>query len=262
MKELGPFTFWELLVLSVGAFTLLGAGGVWATHGRLRTRAGRDHNDVVVPIYATAAVIYAVLLAFIVIAVWELYTAANDNVANEASALTTMYRITEAMPKAERAQLRVELRDYTEAVIGPEWKVQENGNTSPAARVAVLQIYRTLGRYPTTTATTPVDDEFVSQLSTMASDRNKRTLAAQDRLPWILWLGLVAGGIVVVLMGAALFMENVLPHAAVSGVVGALVGVLLFSTVVLDRPFQGKLGIKPDAFDHSLAVYTQVDRIP
>ena len=262
MNELGPFSFWELLVLIVVVSALLGGGGAWFGHRRLEGRAGEGHNDVLVPIYATAAVIYAVLLAFIVIAVWEQYTAAKDNVAGEASALTTLDRETEAMPNPERGQLRVLLRDYTEAVVGPEWKLQESGGASPAARTAVTEIYRTLGRHPSTTATTPIDQEFVSQMSVVASDRNKRTLASQDRLPWVLWLGLVAGGLIVVMMSSVLYMENVWLHAALSSVVGVLVGVLLFSTVVLDRPFQGKLGIKPDAFDHSLSVFKQVDQTP
>jgi hypothetical protein len=31
--------------------------------------------------------------------------------------------------------------------------------------------------------------------------------------------------------------------------------------VVLDRPFHGKLRIKPEAYDHSLTVFKQVDEI-
>lgn len=85
-----------------------------------------------VPVYATVGVIYAVRLAFLVIAVWEQYSAANENVIDEASVLTTMYRETTAMPA--RARPRVSVRGYTEAVAGPEWKAQASGGTSPIAR--------------------------------------------------------------------------------------------------------------------------------
>src|SRR5947199_9217529 len=122
--ELLHFTFWELLTGIVVVSVLAAVVGVWYSHRRLSGRVGEGHIEVVVPIYATAGVIYAVLLAFIVIVVWEQFTAATENVADEASALATMYRETVALPDPERGKLRKEVRDYTEAVMGPEWKLQ------------------------------------------------------------------------------------------------------------------------------------------
>ena len=261
MNELGPFTFWELFALALGVSVIIGVGGVFVAHKWLRGRLGDAHNDVVVALYATAAVIYAVLIAFLVIAVWESYSAAKDNVANEASQLTTMYRETEAMPAVERSAIRPLIRDYTEAVIKEEWKVQASGGQSSAAREAIVKIYRVLAAQAPH-ATSPVTNQFVDDLSMMTSDRTKRVLATQDQIPWILWLGLLAGGLVVVLGGGVLYMENVRLHAAFSGVVAGLIGVLLFSTVVLDRPFEGKFAIKPDAFEHAFSVYQSVDQTP
>ena len=260
MNELGPFSFWELFVLVVVVFAVLGALGVVLTHRRLTRRVHEGHNDSVVPIYATSGVIYAVLLAFTVIAVWEQYTAAKDNVNNEAAALTTMYRETEAMPRAERPELRVLIREYTEAVVGPEWKEQANGGSSAVARRAIVDVHANLAAHPPTAATAPINAAFVTQLSDMTTARNKRTLATRDTLPWILWVGLITGGLVVVALSWFLYMANAQLHALLSAMVGGLIGVLLFSTVALDRPFKGKLGIRPEAFQHSLEVYDLVDQ--
>jgi hypothetical protein len=260
MHELGPFTFWELLVLIVGGTTVLGWAGAWFAHRWLRSRVRDGHNDVLVPLYATAAVIYAVLLAFIVIAVWEQFSAANDNAASEASTLTTMYRETQAMPLGERASLRRLLREYTESVVDTEWKVQGEGGTSPVARKAIIDMYTILGKQPADVQSDAINAQFVSELSTMTSDRTKRLIGTQDRLPWILWLGLIAGGFVVVISGCCLYMDGVQLHAALSGLVAALIGVLLFSTLVLDRPFQGRFGIRPDQFEHAIVVYDAVDQ--
>lgn len=261
MNELGPFTFWELFVLIIVLSAVIGGGSVLVAHRWLRTRVKDGHNDVLVPLYATAAVIYAVLLAFIVIAVWEQFSAARETVSSEASTLTTMYRETEAMPGAERAAMRGLIRKYTETVIHDEWNVQAGGGQSPAAREAIVQMYRVIGSQPPRQAT-PTDVQFATDLANMASDRTKRLLATQDQLPWILWLGLIAGGIVVVVLGAVLYMEDVRLHAATSAWVGALIGLLLFGVVVLDRPFEGMFQIKPDAFEHAIAVYDSVDQTP
>src|SRR5437764_2492364 len=163
MQELGPFTFWELFVLVVGLFTAMGVLGVVYGHRWLAARIREGHNDAVVPMYATAGVIYAVLLAFIVIAVWGQYTAAKDNVNNEATALTTMYRESEAMPGSERPELRRLIRAYTTAVAGPEWQVQRNGRTSEVARKAIVDLYATLAAHPPTPATAPINSSLVTQ---------------------------------------------------------------------------------------------------
>jgi putative Ca2+/H+ antiporter (TMEM165/GDT1 family) len=262
MHELGPFTFWELLVLIVGGTALLGWAGTLLTHRRLSGRIRDGHNEVVVPLYATAAVIYAVLLAFIVIAVWEQFSAANDNAAGEASTLATMYRETQAMPARERASLRHLIREYTDGVVDTEWKVQSQGGTSPAARNAIVQMYDVIGKEPRSVASDSINTQFVGELSTMTSDRTKRLLATQDRLPWVMWLGLILGGLVVVVAGCVLYMQSMQLHAALSGIVAALIGVLLFSTLVLDRPFQGRFGITPDQFEHATSVYNAVDLTP
>jgi len=260
MNELGPFSFWELFVLVVVVFTALGALGVVFVHRWLTGRIREGHNDAVVPIYLTAGVIYAVLLAFTVIAVWDDYTAANDNVNDEATALTTMYRETEAMPRSEQPELRKLIRAYTKAVVGPEWKAQVNGGSSAVARSALVGLYATLATHPPTAATAPINAAFVTQLSDVATARNKRTLSSRDSLPWILWVGLITGSLIVVAMSWLLYMASTPLHAVLSAMAGGLIGVLLFSTVALDRPFQGKLGVKPEAFEHSLAVYDLVDQ--
>lgn len=260
--ELGPFTFWELLSLIVLVSVLLSVVGVWYSHRRLKGQVGEGHNDVIVPIYATAGVIYAVLLAFIVIVVWEQFTTSTENVADEASALATIYRQTVAVPDPERNELRTELREYTDAVIGPEWALQEHGGTSPVARKAIVDIYHTLGNQPPRVLANPADQQFLQEMAIVASDRNKRTLASEENLPWVLWLGLIVGDVVLIVMSLFLYMSNAWLHALSAALVAAMTGVLLFITLVLNHPFEGKLGIKPHAFEHSEQVFTQVDDQP
>ena len=260
MHEFGPFTFWELLALIAAVSVVLGWLGVVIVHRRLEGRVGESHNEVVIPIYATAGVIYAVLLAFVVIAVWEQFTGAEDNVASEASSLTTLYRETAAMPPSQQVAVRRLLRGYTEAVAGTEWNAMRRGGTSAAAREDLIELYAVIGRPPASATNAALDEEFVAELSTMSSARTKRILDGQGHLPWILWLSLIAGAVVVVAMGWFLYMPSVGLHAGLSATVAALVGLLLFTTLVLDRPFSGRLGIKPDAFEHAVSVFDSVDQ--
>jgi hypothetical protein len=67
-------------VLVVCAVGLAALGGLALVQRLVPTEVRQGHNDVAGLIYAVVGVIYAVLLALMVIAVWEDYEKARDTV--------------------------------------------------------------------------------------------------------------------------------------------------------------------------------------
>ena len=61
-------------------------------------------NDVAGFIFAVLGVAYAVLLAFVVIAVWEDYKTAQTDVQSEANELAGVYFLASQLPEPERAR--------------------------------------------------------------------------------------------------------------------------------------------------------------
>ncbi len=253
-----------LVTLGIGAiglsalYALVGVALVRRfMHGHVR----EGHNDVLVPLFLTAGTLYAVLLGFLVIAVWESYEGAKSNAAEEASTLATLYRQTNGMPSSERREMRGLLREYDEAVAGGEWQIQAaTGGASPQARKAIGDIYRAFGAMPREDASSSISVEFLQTLRTVASDRNRRTLQASERLPGVLWFGLLLGGALVVGMSFLLYMDVRWPHVLGSGLMAALIGTFLLITLLLNAPFSGPLALSSESFDHSLSVFDSVDR--
>ncbi|MDQ5812807.1 MAG: hypothetical protein M3358_19165, partial [Actinomycetota bacterium] len=66
----------------------------------------KEHNDVAGFIYAVLGVIYAVLLALVVIAVWEEYGRARVTVESEANALAEIFWLAHRLPEPEGLQLQ------------------------------------------------------------------------------------------------------------------------------------------------------------
>src|SRR5262249_23954861 len=155
------------------------------------------------------------------------------NVAHEASTLTTMYRQTVGMPDPERAQLRVQLRKYTEAAEGPDFETLDSSGKSDDARAAITEMYRLVGNQPNASSN-PVSSEFLGQLTVLANDRNQRVLDAQPRIPALLWAGLIFGGIVLVALTGFMRLDNRLGHVILSSAVAILLGLLLFIVYWLD----------------------------
>jgi uncharacterized protein (DUF983 family) len=225
-------------------------------HGRVR----EGHNDVLVPLFLTAGTIYAVMLGFLVVVVWEAYGNAKDNVAAEASTLTTMYRMTSGMAPDEMKVMREHIRAYTEAVVDKEWAIQaKTGGASPEARAQVVGVYAEFSKMPRDVETSSINREFLQQFSVVAAARNKRTLQAGEDVPWVMWLGLVGGACIVLAMSCFLYMERFWPHVGGAVVLTVMICLLLLVTVILAKPFKGALALTAEPFEHSLSVYTSVD---
>jgi Protein of unknown function (DUF4239) len=249
-------------LLAIGLSVFYSAIGVIVVRKLMHGKVREGHNDVIAPMFVTAGVIYAVLLGFLVVAVWESFDAAKSNVQDEATTLTTLYRLTAGMRHPEeRVEMRAAIRKYTTDVIDDEWKsLATTGNPSPLTRQSMGRIYTAFSHMPLSESGSMVNGSFLRALSKIIDDRNRRVVQAGEALPVVLWVGLAVGGAIVVGMTFLLYMEAIWPHVLMSGVLAALIGTLLFVTIVLDRPFSGPLALDPAAFEYTMNLYDSVDR--
>jgi hypothetical protein len=243
----------------MGYYTIM---GILSLGGSIlfAARVAEGHNDVLVPLFLTAGVIYAVLLAFIVIAMWESYDGAKANTAEEASLLVPLYRDSLSMAPEKGAEMRFLLREYAHGVIDGWERFRETAQGAPAARVTVdkmLLFYGTL--MPATRVREIIAEQYLGTLSQMLLDRNKRLLQAAETLSWVMWAAAIGGGIITVGMSFFLYMDRPLLQLMVTSVLSVLIGMLLFIMVILERPFLGPLGIEPEPFEASLKLFDQID---
>jgi Protein of unknown function (DUF4239) len=168
-----------LITVAATGATGFATTGVWLSRRLLRRRLAGGHHEVLVALFQTGGTLHAVFLAFLVVAVWQSYDTARANVAEEASALATLYRASIGMEPRVGNDLRRLLREYAEAVTQNEWVIQaETGGASPRARAASLAMYRLLGREDPEVkqSDAAIDGAVLQIISQIQSDRNKRTL--------------------------------------------------------------------------------------
>ncbi len=250
---------WLLLVFVIAVAILIAVGSIWLAN-RIMSEVGKEHNSTISPFITVVGLVYGALLGFTVVVAWQQFSSAGVVVADEASTLTTMYRQTVAMPEPEQTQLRQLLRQYASAVAGPEWDKQGDGVASDSARGAITGMYRIVGNQPPGAASSPINGEFLGQLTVLASDRNTRILDAKPRIPPLLWSGLIFGGTVLVGLTGFLRLGSTIGHAIVSSTVAVLLGLLLCTAFSLDHPFGTGRGITSAPFQHALEVFDAVDR--
>jgi Protein of unknown function (DUF4239) len=251
-----------LALLFVGGAVVYAVVGVLVARKFIHKHVAEGHNDVLVPLFLTAGVIYAVLLGFMVVAVWESYDAAHANAAEEAALLVPLYRQTTDMAPEKGEEMRRLIREYAENVVNDEWAtLKETGHASEKARKSVGDIVRFFGTLtPATKVREIIAAQFLQTFSQVITDRNKRVLEAGESLSWIMWLGSAGGAIITVAMSFFLFMDRPWPHVVMTSVLAALIGILLFMMAMLSRPFVGPLAIEPASFEGSLSAFDDIDR--
>jgi Protein of unknown function (DUF4239) len=133
-------------VLMIGGPAVYATAGVFFGRKRLHGRVQEGHNDVCVPIFLNAGVLFAVLMGFMVIAVWKSYDAARINVATEATALVPLYRSSGNLPPEAGDKIRELTREYVHLVIEDEWPIQaSSGQPSSKARKQIGDLFRSFG---------------------------------------------------------------------------------------------------------------------
>ena len=91
------------------------------------TAIRKEQNDVAGFIYPVLGVIYAVLLALVVIATWEEFGRARVTVEAEANALAEIFWLAHRLPEPEGRELQELARSYAEEVAHKEWPLMERG---------------------------------------------------------------------------------------------------------------------------------------
>ena len=218
----------------------------------------REHNDVAGFIYAALGVIYAVLLALVVIAVWEEFGRARVTVEGEANALAEIFWLAHELPEPQGPRLQELARSYAEEVVDEEWPQMQQGRTplmennpkSTPGWVLIDDIRATLQEVePRTQADQELYAEGLDQVQRLADARRMRLVAAEESLPAVLWVVLVAGGIVVVGFAYLFGLENTWAHGLMVASLAGVIALVLFTIGVMDHPFSGGARIEPGAFE-------------
>ena len=98
-----PTLLWILML--VVALPAMAVGGALLVRRAVGAEALALHNDVAGFIYAVIGVVYAVLLGFTAIIVWEQFRHAQQGVEREANALASLYRDAQVFPPDVRKQV-------------------------------------------------------------------------------------------------------------------------------------------------------------
>lgn len=112
-----------MLAIAVGT----AVGGVLLVRRLLDIKKFKEHHDIAGPIFSTIGVIYAVMLAFVLVIVWQDFDRAQNNTVQEANYFAQIYRDSTGLPEQFRVRFLAANAAYLDAVIKYEWPQMQRG---------------------------------------------------------------------------------------------------------------------------------------
>jgi hypothetical protein len=245
-------------VLVVGGVCLIALAGFELVQRLVPAVSRQRHNEVAGFIYAALGVIYAVLLALVVIAVWEEYGAASETVEQEANAAADIYWLANQLPEPRGTRVQELVRSYAEEVVHREWPLMEQGRTplmtqeegTPAGWTIIDDIRQNIqGFEALTKSEEQLYAEGLDQVDTLSDARRMRLVASEEGVPGVLWSVLIFGGIAAVGFTYLFGLESTWAHRLMVAILAAVIGLGLFTVGAMEHPFSGGARIGPGAFE-------------
>jgi putative Mn2+ efflux pump MntP len=216
-----------------------------------------EHNDLAGFILAVIGVVYAVLLAFVAVTVWERFEAAETRTYEEASSLSLVYRDADDFSKSQ--EIRSALRSYAKLVAEDEWPAMAHGAQSPAADALIEQLDRTVRQLDVRSMRQEdVHQQMLVAMDQALRDRDVRLTMSSTGISSVMWLVLMLGAVVTVAFTYLFGYKHGPMRGAMAGSLGLLIGLVLFLTVSLDYPFKGGITIGPEAFEDLHATFRSI----
>ena len=248
LRALNTIPLWTLVVGLVAVSELYSVGLMLLARRRWGIDRLKLNNEVAGFKFSVIGVLYAVLLAFAVIVVWESFSDSEGQVTAEAGAAATLYRLADGFDVPGARTLHQRVTDYIDSAVRDDWPAMAHGEGSEATTRALDALHAEAMRLPVDDARAgAIVYEILYQLDQLTQARRARVDAAAGFVPWVIWMVLFLGGILTVGFTHFFGTRNLLAQTLMTGILTVLIGSTLLVVVAIDHPFAGSVQVPPDA---------------
>lgn len=248
---------WLWGILLVGAMVLLAVAGTLLARRWVSVEVLKLNNEVAGFIYGVIGVLYAVLLGFTAIIVWEQFDKAQAVVEQEANELADLYRDAQAFPDDVRRELETHLRAYARLVVEKEWPAMVERKSSPETWEEYNQLWRIYHRFrPQHEHEKIWYAQSLTKLNQLGDQRRLRLLSSRSEgVPDVMWVVLLGAGVITIGFSFLFGTRNATAQVLMTSGLAMTIALVLFSIVALEHPFAGITRVEPDAFDQVADIF-------
>jgi hypothetical protein len=236
--------------MCVGGVLLLSLAGLLLIRRTVSPDVLAEHNEVAGYIYTVIGAVYGVLLAFVVLVVWQQHIDAQADASREAGLLADVYRDADVLPDSVAADLRAGIVAYSQSVAEHEWPLLADGVASREARDRLHAVWALVRAYaPATASQSAWYVEMLERLSDAGDARQQRLNNAQSNLPTLVWIVLLFGALVTIGFSFMFGARHYLLYLTMVFALAGIISMVLVLIAALDHPYAGLAMIQPDVFE-------------
>ncbi len=256
MLFLAELPLWGAMLLVVVLPTIVAICGQIIVRRSVELRHLSTNNEIAGFKFATVGVIFAVIVAFAVIVVWEKFAEAQSAVAQEAGAAETLYRLA-AGPDPKMKATREALRNYLRLDVEKDWPAMAAGKGSRDVTEALGDLYASVMRLTEGGATqTALLIEMFKQLDEITHDRRTRLHLASGVVPTVVWVVVFTAATLTVAFAFFFGTENLRAQILMTTFLSLLAFICVYAIVEINYPFTGPSSVKSGAISELLEDFT------
>src|SRR5271165_2211311 len=218
----------------------------------------KESNDFTGAVVAVIGTTYAVIMAFTLAGVWNMFQAAQGNEEQEANSLVNIYRIASQLQDSNAKAIQELCVRYADNAVNREWPAMENEQMPPEGGEMINQFWVLAGQAQAHAQPDAIAAyQLMEELRGLTQYRRLRVMQGREHLPGILWAVLVAGGIVTVAASCFFGVTNFRFHLLQVVLLSFLISLVLVAIADIDRPYQGVVRVEPEGFVNALNTLQQ-----
>lgn len=238
------------MAVAVFAATYLLAASVYWVVTRLavndRARAFKAISPGMLP---PLGILFALLVGFIAVEVWNNYDKAKVAVASETSALRAVVLLAGNFPEEQKTRIYALIDRHIDEAVNKEWPAM----TRQRATLSTLRANALIEALHETMILKPADDsqrtaqtEMVRALQTALDARRQRIVVSQSSVGRVKWAGILLQGLCTLIAIAMVHSDNRLACAIATTLFATGIALSLLLIAAYSRPFTGEISVRPD----------------
>ena len=219
-----------------------------------------SHNEVAGFFYSAVGLVYGVILAYVMVVVWQQLDRSSDIAQEEANKVAGIYNLASHFSDSDRIAVQRLTRAYAESVISEEWPMLAVGQAHPRTAQLANDLRTAIGRLRVDTMRDQVlYAQALDRYHVMSVNRRSRILQSRAELHPVMWVTLVGGGMLTVAFTYAFNLRSRRFHSVLIAGLTITITSIIYIISIADVPFKGDVTVTPDAFENAVASFAASD---
>jgi hypothetical protein len=235
-----------VLVAGSVALSILGLLGFRKT---LHRRDLKETQVVAGYLLSVVGSLYGVILGLVVVNSLGDFGEARLATEQESNALSDILLLSAQLPDESKQHIQDRVLDYAQSVIDVEWPRLGEGKSSPETLKLAMAVVRAVAGFePKTNREQTLYDAQVAAVTEFWNCRRTRMVLADQGVPALEWLVLVACGVITVVFTYFFKVDRLKLQLSMTAMLSTIISLNLYLILMFAYPYSGDVMVRPEGF--------------